>query len=223
MTHSHRPKRLKNHYVFIILFSLVFITSFSTLYVLGLIPGELVAGDPRSSLLDDLKFRILGQFDNTEVPPILIQNTGVNEEPTYIEIPKIAVSINVQNPESTNVSVLDEYLRKGAVRYPGSGQIGNGNMFIFGHNAEIYKNVTNKALKAFNGLEDLVVGDEIYVKSATKTYTYRVTSQKKTTAEEAFVDFSVKESMLTLSTCNTFGKKQERFVVEAKFVGMANQ
>jgi LPXTG-site transpeptidase (sortase) family protein len=63
----------------------------------------------------------------------------------------------------------------------------------------------------------LVAGDEIEIESNGRTFIYKV--QKVTLLDEsaAFVDFSKTDQMLTLSTCNTFGQKQERWVVEAIF------
>lgn len=218
-THKHGQRRFKNHTRFLIVFSSAFLFTFIFLYAFDLVPAELINGTPKSSPIDDLKIRILGNFDNTEKEIIQSNKTGVAEKPIYIDIPKVGVSILVQNPDSTSVSVLDQYLTKGVVRYPGSGVIGDGNMFIFGHNAEAYKNVKNAALKAFNGIENLVKGDEIYVKSEKGTYVYKVTSERLANAEEEFVDFSNNKNILTLSTCNTFGKKEQRYVVEAEYAG----
>jgi sortase (surface protein transpeptidase) len=49
-------------------------------------------------------------------------------------------------------------------------------------------------------------------------YRYAVTTVRRAKADEVFVDLSETETMLTISTCNTFGAKEDRFVVEARFV-----
>jgi LPXTG-site transpeptidase (sortase) family protein len=123
----------------------------------------------------------------------------------------------IANPNTTNVATLDEYLKKGAVRYPGSGTIGLGNMFIFAHSTGI-KVVNNQAYKAFNGLKDLTTGDIIKVYGESKIYQYKVTSVRLVDSNEALVTFDTTGSRLTLSTCNTFGAKTERYVVEADFI-----
>jgi LPXTG-site transpeptidase (sortase) family protein len=64
-----------------------------------------------------------------------------------------------------------------------------------------------------------VKGDTILVYSDKHVYTYKVNGVKLANSDDVLVDFSVKKNMLTLSTCNTFGQKQERYVVEADFVG----
>lgn len=148
------------------------------------------------------------KFDSGTVKP------GV---PIRVQIPEVGVDINIRNPESTNIAVLDNELRYGAVRYPGSGTPGNGNMFIFGHSAEAFF-VQNPAFKAFDGLKDLEKGDDVYIYTENQKHTYKVLKVELVSAERALVDFSGSKGMLTLSTCNTFGSPQERFVVEADYI-----
>lgn len=212
----HSPKKhLKHDLKFLAVFAGIFFLTFLGLYFVGLVPNEFLAGDPTDPGVDDLKLRVL---NNVENPDTEIRNTPA-EAPIHIEIPKVGVNISVQNPTSKNNDILNEYLLKGAVRYPDSGLIGKGNMLIFGHSAEAYKNVVNPAYKAFDGVENLKVGDEIYVKSETGNYIYKVTNVKLVNASEEQIIFSNDKNTLTLATCNTFGKTEERHVVEAEFVG----
>jgi LPXTG-site transpeptidase (sortase) family protein len=137
--------------------------------------------------------------------------------PTHIKISKIGVDVSISNPESDNVDVLDEYLKKGAVHYPGSGNLLASNMFLFAHSTGI-KVVQNQAYKAFNNLKSLSSGDVIEVSGEDgKIYVYKVSSVKLATDKDVLVTFDRKDRMLTLSTCNTFGQKSERYVVEAYF------
>lgn len=208
-------KHLKHDLKFLVVFAGIFFLTFLGLYFVGLVPVEFLAGDPSDPGVNDLKLRVLNGVDNSNSE---IQNTP-SEEPIYIEIPKVGVNIVVQNPTSKNNNILNEYLLKGAVRYPDSGLIGQGNMLIFGHSAEAYKNIVNPAYKAFNGIENLKVGDEVYVKSENGNYVYKVTNVKLVNASEEQIIFSNDKNTLTLATCNTFGEKQERYVVEAEFEG----
>lgn len=137
--------------------------------------------------------------------------------PTHIKILKIGVDVSVSNPESDNVEILDEYLKKGSVHYPGSGSLTGGNMFLFAHSTGI-KVVQNQAYKAFNDLKYLKEGDSIFVSGEDgKNYAYKVSNVKLATDKDVLVSFDRKDRMLTLSTCNTFGQKAERYVVEAYF------
>jgi LPXTG-site transpeptidase (sortase) family protein len=138
--------------------------------------------------------------------------------PERIVIPKISVDSPIGNPAGRDVKTLDEALLHGVVRYPDSAKLGeNSNMLLFGHSTT-FKRVINPAYKAFNGLKDLSMGDEVYVDSATERHVYKVTSVSLLKDSDAKVEFTAGKRKLTLSTCNTFGKKEERFVVEADFI-----
>lgn len=204
----------KSQIKFILYFILVFIIAFSFLYSLGLVPESIKTekGDSLRTLWD--------KNQNQAIKDQLTRNnqiTIVGEEPTRIVIEKIGVDSSVANPNTTNVATLDDYLLRGAVRYPGSGLLGSGNMFIFAHSTG-YSVVRNQAFKAFNGLNDLQEGDLIKVFSQSKTYTYKVTSVVLVDHTKVLVEFGSRKNMLTLSTCNSFGQKGERYVIEADFV-----
>lgn len=204
----------KSQIKFVLYFGVVFIIGFIFLYSLGLVPESIKPEESES-------FRTL--WDKTQSQAIRDQinrnNVGVNigEEPTRIVINKIGVDTVIANPNTTNVATLDDYLLRGAVRYPGSGLLGLGNMFLFGHSSSL-KVTNNPAYRAFSGLKDLSKGDLITVYSATRTYTYQVSSVVLVNKDQALVEFGNAKNMLTLSTCNTFGKKDDRYVVEADLI-----
>ena len=138
--------------------------------------------------------------------------------PIKIEILKINLSANVVNPTTTDIEILDGELLKGAVRYPTSASLGEtGNVVLFGHSSYL-PIVHNQAYKTFNGIQKLVAGDTVTVSSTDTAYTYRVRSMTKESANNAAIPLSVAGSVLTLSTCDSFGKKTDRFVVVADFV-----
>ncbi|MDO8510280.1 MAG: sortase [bacterium] len=186
--------------VFAVTFLVTFSLSFVGLYLVGAVPSEFV---------------VLEKENGAEAKPRA--EMPVREEPIRILVPKVGVDSVVENPMSADTATLDRALLKGAVRYPGSGLLGEGNVFIFGHSTSI-RVVNNQAYKTFNNLKNLKTGDEILVRSADREYLYRVARVSLVSAEAAWVDFSSKKKRLTLSTCNTFGKKEERYVVEADFV-----
>lgn len=144
--------------------------------------------------------------------------TQTQTTPTRVIINKIGVDSIVQRPISPNVDVLDEALTKGAVYYPGSGSIESGNIFLFGHSTG-FQIVQNQAYKTFNDLDKLVAGDAITLFGTDgEVYTYSVQKVALVDADEAFVDFNKTGKRLTISTCNSFGAKQERWVVEAVLI-----
>lgn len=140
------------------------------------------------------------------------------ESPTRIVIDSVGINTSIENPASTDLQVLDDALFKGAVRYPGSALLGEDQrMFIFGHQSGLPV-VKNQAFKAFNGLQDLSVGEEILVYSDSAVYRYQVQSVEHVSAVDAWVELGGNDRMLILTTCDSFGKKQDRYVVKAAFV-----
>ena len=210
---------IEKRYVFATIFFSVSFSTFLFLYLTGLIPSEFQVvqtvaqadiSPAEQALIQELlssKGRV-----NVEAP-----HDARGEMPTHISIDKIGVNSLITNPISTDTRVLDTSLSQGAVRYPTSGMLGVGNLFLFGHSTN-HAIVNNQAYKTFNNLDKLSIGDQIVVESATHIYVYRVFSVRLTDANDALIQLKTGRNMLTLSTCNTFGQKQERFVIEADFV-----
>ncbi len=149
-----------------------------------------------------------------EAPATSGELTG--EVPTRITIPEIDIDAPIKSPSSTDVSVLDKALKEGVVHYPDSGRIeGNRPMFLFGHSSRLPV-VQNKAYKSFNGLEELSPGDTITVSGDEETARYRVSSVRVVDKDQAYVDFSQDSDILKISTCTTFGAKENRVVVTAR-------
>jgi LPXTG-site transpeptidase (sortase) family protein len=200
-------------YIFVVSF-----ISFSALYFIGGVPEELRVLDSTNIIQEtnasNTVAAVLPVPSAKTIPQVA---TVKGELPQRVIISKINVDTAVSNPNTTDNTILNDYLLRGAVRYPGSGTLAQGNMFIFGHSTGL-RVVNNQAFKAFNHLKDLNIDDEIKIQSATKEYIYKVISVTLTDSDKGLVDLSSKKNMLTLSTCNVFGEKQERFVVEAIFV-----
>lgn len=201
------------------IFTTIFIGLFSILYVTGFVPDQLKGQDNV----------VLPDEANSAPSTTGVTNTRAYIYPIRITISSVGIDAPISNPETRDVAKLDEYLTKGAVRYPDSGTLGGGNMFLFGHSTG-FKVVRNQAYKTFNNLKDVKAGDIITVYSATSTradgtiepsraFNYKAVSVTLVDDSKALVDFTRKEHMITISTCNTFGEKQERYVVEALFVG----
>ncbi len=145
----------------------------------------------------------------------------VNEEkanPIRIIIDKVGIDSIILNPESTDIEVLEGALKYGIVRYPKSGILGEkDNIYLFGHSTSI-KVVNNQAYKALNGLNKLEKGDIIKIQSENKEHVYRVTSVTMKKNSDAVVTFNTGKKTLTISTCNTLGAKEDRYIVKADFI-----
>src|SRR3989344_788477 len=130
----------------------------------------------------------------------------------------IDMDVRVNNPLSTDIKILDEALLTGAVRYPESALLGQeGTVLIFGHSSYLPV-IYNQAYKAFNNIQKLQAGDIIGVYSGSREYRYRVTSVRLANATEDVVELPSDGKYLALVTCDSFGRKTDRFIVKAEFV-----
>ena len=191
---------------FLFAFFVTFTVTFAILSAFGIVP-ESPSTEVKEPIVDTERKHNL----NPEIEAFAV--------PVRIVADSIQLDANVLNPESRAVADLDKALLGGVVRYPGSGRLSdNSNTLIFGHSSYLPV-IHNAAFKIFNEIKDLKAGEVIRVYSEKREYVYRVESVKHVSSEDALVTFTKGEKKLTLSTCDSFGKKTDRFVVEASFVG----
>ena len=193
------PQTKKAIYFLVVMFG-VFGLTFTVLYGVGFVPKKL---------------RVENIITDNDLPKNIEILPGQLTRPDRIVIEKIGVNAKVLQPASVNVAVLDEALKKGAAYYPGSGTIEQGNIFIFGHSTN-WSVVQNQAYKTFNGLNKLAEGDIITLGAGEQEFSYKVTNVELVDSNNALVKFDNSGQTLTISTCNTFGEKQERWVVKAE-------
>lgn len=140
------------------------------------------------------------------------------ELPTKVVIPEIGVNTPVTNPDTLDVNALDSYLSYSAARYPTSATLDQqGNVIIFGHSSYLPV-VINQHYKTFDGIQNLKAGDLIDVYSATNEYVYSVTSEQKESELSDAIPLTTTGHTLTLSTCDSFTTKTDRFIVTATLV-----
>ena len=196
-------KKYRN--LFLGIMTLVFLGSFTVFNIISDLSNDISTSDIKK--------------DN-QITPIGNDVISTRTEPIKVVIDSVSINVLVSRPQSKDVSVLDNALLKGAVYYPGSGVIESGNMFIFAHSTGLSV-VRNQAFKAFSNLKNVKSGDKILITGDDGvTYRYIADSISLVDENEALVQFDTSTRMLTLSTCNTFGKKQERHVVKAHFDGI---
>ncbi len=127
--------------------------------------------------------------------------------------------VEVLNPDSRDIASLDAALLEGVVRHPDSADFqSDGNIFILGHSSYL-PNVLNRNFQAFNGIQDLTWGDHVRLQSEDTEYVYRVEKVFQASAADVTVPFTPGEARLTLATCDSFGSKDDRFIVEAVLIG----
>lgn len=162
--------------------------------------------------------------DGTETPAVA-DTTPAYTAPADAEVPlrvvarSIGLDAPVANPATTDIEALDQELLHSTVRYPTSAMLGvEGTVLLFGHSSYLPV-VRNQAYKFFNDVQFLHKGDIVSVYSGTAEYRYAVTSVRLANATEDVVEMPSDGKYLTLVTCDTFGSKSNRFVVETEFVG----
>lgn len=203
----------KNKLHFSLLFLIVFLYIFSFLSIIGFVPKHNDVLSVNESIFKE----------QSRENKVINEDSGIvlpddSQTPVQITISDVGVNVNIENPESRDIAVLDKALNKGAVRYPGTGSLTqNANIFLFGHSSFL-PNIMNKNYQAFNGLRKLKGGEEIFVDSIDTRYVYRVRSVRLAEAGEIVIDLRMGKRRLTLSTCNSFGDESERYVVDADFV-----
>lgn len=197
---------LSKKWSFLVLFLIIFFISYTTLALLGFAPRGYTLGSA-----DAVLETIVVPVTQTDI----ILPKGEGELPERIEIPALGIETDVANPESTKIADLDRALLGGAVRYPGTGRLGEkGNVLLFGHSSHLPV-VHNQAFKAFNDIQKLKTGELIHVYGKEKKYTYAVEKVEQANTTTGAIPLSVDGAKITLATCDNFGTKADRFVVTA--------
>ena len=99
-----------------------------------------------------------------------------------------------------------DQLRKGVGQYIGSGNPGeNGNLVLSAHN-DIFGEL-------FRDLDQLVLGDEIVIRTSTQEYTYRVTGTSIVAPTEVSVLEPTSKPTITLISCYPYLVDNQRIVV----------
>lgn len=190
-------------------FMVILTVTYSILFAIDFIPET-----PET---DDTPTKVVAEVE-PEVIPEEEPFAGSDPLPKRIIIDELNKDVTIVNPQSRAIADLDEALLDGVVRHPDSADFEKtGNMFLFGHSSYL-PTVHNRNFQAFNGIQDLEWGDMIRVQSGDAEYVYRVQKVYKTAASVATILLDDSKAKLTLATCNSFGAKDDRFIVEADLV-----
>jgi len=197
-----------------VFFGIVFIT-YLVLYIVDIYP------EPKTD--DEETVSAVAVTTDTdlvpeEIPQIVAEAPTVAADPLRIIFDSLDKDVTVLNPTANDVASLDAALLRGVVRHPDSANFSQpGNIFILGHSSYL-PNVLNRNFQAFNGIQKLKWGDTIRLQSADTEYTYRVERVYMAKAAEIVVPTDGDEARLTLATCNSFGSKDDRYMVESKLI-----
>ncbi len=199
---------------FIMVFFVVVLFTYAILFIIDFIPEPIE---------EDTEGVAIEVVEPTPEPELVVEpepeSVVASPLPKKIIFDSLNKSVTVSNPQSRAISDLDNALLSGAVHHPDSADLSKpGNVFILAHSSYL-PNVFNKNFQAFNGIQDLTWGDKIRVQSDNMEYVYRVEKVYEAKASEVFVPETPGEANLTLSTCNSFGSKDDRFIVKASLIG----
>ncbi|MEX0931412.1 MAG: sortase [Candidatus Paceibacterota bacterium] len=202
--------------VFILYFAILLATFLIVLFEIGILPFKNVVANEEMAV-DSEK---LQQSNNSNTTVITDRSvvTEIPEYPQVLYIPRLERRIEVGNPTSTTIEVLERELQDGAVRYPLSAQLGEmGTVFLFGHSSSL-PFVRNQNYKIFNGIENLKPRDVISVYSGSTEFVYSVVSVREATVESDYVQLRDDGYYLILSTCNNLKGEEDRFILTAELV-----
>lgn len=207
---------------FFVVFFIVVLLTYGILFALDFYPEPVASAAETESSVPEAA----SSTEALDSSPVTPQESVAPDEivselsplPVTIVFDALDKQIRVLNPESDAVSDLDTALLSGAVRHPDSADLTHkGNIFILGHSSYL-PTVFNKNYQAFNGIQDLQWGDTIRLRSTDTEYVYRVQKVFKAKASDVVVKATPGQALLTLATCNSFGTKDDRFVVESALI-----
>lgn len=189
----------------------VFTITFGFFYAIDFLPEEPGTNEEKVATIETVP--------PASEPVTVPEPVAVDPLPTKIIFDSLnGKEVAVLNPEARTVAALDTALLSGAVRHPDSADFERkGTILLLGHSSYL-PNVVNKNFQAFNGIQKLVWGDTIRLQSADMEYVYRVDRVYQAKAEDGEVEIESGTAKLTLSTCNSFGTKDDRFIVESTLV-----
>ena len=217
MTEIHTEKTensgntLKDRVVFFFVVMGVITLTYGFLYAVDFLPEKKEVADEALSPVEPKQEEVIEDVteDTTE---------SVDPLPRKIIFDSLDREVVILNPESKVASVLDTALLQGVVRHPDSADFAEkGTIFLLGHSSYLPV-VRNKSFQAFNGIQKMKWGDTIRVQSTDTEYVYSVDRVYQAKASDASVAIQYETAKLTLATCNSFGAKEDRYILEATLV-----
>ena len=168
----------------------------------------------------------MGDLLHASAPQVPELGLGVAPQENRIVIPKIGRNVPIvdiaddalwdQDWERLENQVQDA-LRDGVVRYPGTAQPGEvGNVFLTGHSS-YYVWDPGRYKDVFALLHDLHEGDEFFLFWEQKKYHYRIRERKVVSPEQTDVLAQpTDEKIITLMTCTPIGTAKNRLILVAE-------
>lgn len=206
---------------FAVAFFCVFLISYAVLAWADFLPEPVVSSTTQTESTAEAGVAtalLAAESKPTPEPEYVITPEVAPQLPDTIIIDKLDRTIQVLNPTSRAIADLDAALLYGVVRHPDSATLNQaGTVFILGHSSYL-PTVLNHNFQAFNGIQNLRFGDMIKVQSGTTEYEYRVDKVYRAKTADVIVPIAGDSQRLVLATCNSFGSKDDRYIVEAELI-----
>ncbi len=210
---------LERKVAFFVVFFFTVLLTYAVLYSIDFVPGPMPEDASSTS-------REIDEQELLASSALQTNSSATEEEPLSLDpLPMKIIfdaldgrEVAVLNPTEATIDAMNEALLSGAVRHPDSADFKKtGNMLLLGHSSYL-PNVFNKNFQAFNGIQNLAWGDIIRLQSEDTEYIYRVQKVREEKASEVVVPYDWGPSKLTLVTCNVYGAREDRFIVEAVLI-----
>lgn len=132
---------------------------------------------------------------------------------TQLVVPKINVNAPIVFSPTSEEKIIQEYLTKGVVHYPGTAVPGTvGNSFITGHSSNFWW-IKGNYNYVFVNLDKLAVGDQAKIYHNGKKFVYQVSEIKVVSPTDVSVLAATDTPVLTLMTCTPPGTNWKRLIV----------
>lgn len=202
---------MKEFIIFIIIFSIILTIFLTTFYgrfiyaqlkygVLGSVPVDIVGN--RNKLID-----IADNKDKIENKLFRLPVSGSVDNVATLVIPLIGVNAPIVLSGNIDESLIQKDLEKGVVRY------GNSNV-ILGHSSA-YPWYKGKYGSVFSLLNKLQIGDEIYIYSNNKEYSFKVSEKQIDSPKNISLQKTSEDSVIYLISCWPINTNWKRIAIKA--------
>lgn len=158
------------------------------------------------------------QKDDSKSPSNSSSSNSTSISDNTIKIDRIGIAAPITWDVVNSANVTAKALENGTIHLAGTAHPGEiGNVFITGHSSN-YLWAPGKYKTVFAILNNIVVGDRIYLKYQNKQFSYKVTGTRVVKPTDLSVLAQGKDSILSVVTCTPVGTSINRLVVTAQQV-----
>ena len=192
---------MKEFIIFFIIFFAVFAVS------LAIFNGRFIYAQLKYDFLGPAPVDIAGNESKTEERLFWLPAPGSVDNLVTLVIPSIGVNAPIVLSGNTDESLIQKDLEKGVVRY------GNSNV-ILGHSSA-YPWYKGNYGSVFSLLNKLQIGDEIYIYSNNKKYSYKISEKQINSPKNISLQEATEDSVIYLVSCWPINTNWKRIAIKA--------